>query len=136
MDSQIKKIKRGISRLIDSYQDGVLLKNEFEPRVLRAKDRLEKLEEEKSNQKLENEQKISLELIIGKFKDFAFKVKEGLDNASWKMKREIIRAMVKEIKIQKEEVDIVYKISPNISINSDLKKSLQHCLRRDFTSPC
>jgi hypothetical protein len=36
----IQKLKRGIARLIDAYEDGLLKKEEFEPRLRNAKGRL------------------------------------------------------------------------------------------------
>src|SRR5439155_8258537 len=43
---QIHKVKQAIARLIDAYQEGVLDKQEFAPRLRAAKDRLAGLEEE------------------------------------------------------------------------------------------
>jgi site-specific DNA recombinase len=40
------KVRRGISRLIDAYQDGYLDKAEFEPRIQGLKERLAQLEAE------------------------------------------------------------------------------------------
>ena len=40
----LQKTKRGISRFIDSYQDGLLERQEFEPRVRAARERLVRLE--------------------------------------------------------------------------------------------
>src|SRR5271170_1340257 len=40
----IGSVRRGITRLIDAYQEGFLERNEFEPRILAAKERLTKLE--------------------------------------------------------------------------------------------
>ena len=42
----IKNLKKMISRLIDAYGDGLLDKSEFEPRILAARERLAKLEDE------------------------------------------------------------------------------------------
>jgi site-specific DNA recombinase len=36
----IQATKRRISRLIDAYEDGLMEKSEFEPRILRARERL------------------------------------------------------------------------------------------------
>ena len=37
---RIQQVKRAIARLIDGYGEGVLEKNEFEPRIRGAKERL------------------------------------------------------------------------------------------------
>src|SRR4029077_7936868 len=42
----IGAVQRSISRLIDAYEDGLLEKTEFEPRVARARQRLERLKKE------------------------------------------------------------------------------------------
>ena len=39
-------MRRGITRLIDAYQEGFLEREEFEPRIRAAKERLAKLETE------------------------------------------------------------------------------------------
>ena len=38
------KLRRGIGRLIDSYQEGLIEKAEFEPRIRKAKERLARVE--------------------------------------------------------------------------------------------
>ena len=64
-------------------------------------------------------------------KEFAQKVKTGLHKADWATRREIIIAMIKEIKIDEENIQIVYKVSPSTPSKGTEKKNMQHCLRRD-----
>ncbi|WP_420799605.1 recombinase zinc beta ribbon domain-containing protein [Ktedonobacter robiniae] len=40
METQMGRVHRGIARLIDSYAEGVIDKEEFEPRVTRMRERL------------------------------------------------------------------------------------------------
>ena len=131
--SAVSKIKRGISRLIDSYQDGLLEKEEFEPRIRKAKERLHNLEQELREQESKEEQLNSLQLIIGRMKEFSEKVTNGLREADWMTRREITRAIVKEIRIDEEEVKIVYKVSPDSPGKGPKTNSLQHCWGRSFT---
>ncbi len=133
--SAIGKVKRGISRIIDSYQDGLLEKAEFEPRIRRARERLEKLETELKEQSEKEEQLNALQLVIGRMKEFAEKVTEGLREADWTTRREIIRAMIKEIRIDEEEVKIVYKVIPDPLLNESVKGNLQHWLKRYYHPP-
>ncbi len=44
----ISKVKRAIARLIDAYEDDLLTKEEFEPRVRQSKNRLARLQEEQT----------------------------------------------------------------------------------------
>src|SRR5262249_60123407 len=46
IQKQTLSLQRGISRLIDAYEAGVLEKGEFEPRVARARERLKRLQQE------------------------------------------------------------------------------------------
>ncbi|MBA7551346.1 hypothetical protein ES705_43886 [subsurface metagenome] len=64
-------------------------------------------------------------------KEFAQKVTTGLHKADWATRRKIIIAMIKEIKIDEENIQIVYKVSPNTPSTGTEKKNMQHCLRRD-----
>ena len=45
LDRQISSLRRGISRLIDSYAEGVIDKAEFEPRIAGLKQRVSQLQE-------------------------------------------------------------------------------------------
>src|SRR4051794_17797022 len=45
LEAQATKLKQGLSRLIDSYADGLIDKQEFQPRVERSKEKLRKLEQ-------------------------------------------------------------------------------------------
>jgi len=130
----IEKLKRGISRLIDSYQEGLLEKSEFEPRVRKAKERLRQLNEDLEHRASEEEQRDTLRLVIGRMKEFADKVTNGLEQADWANRRAIIKAVVKRIEIDEAEVRIVYKVSPDPVAKNRRNGSLQYCRRRPDAS--
>ena len=113
LQGAIQKTKRGISRLIDSYQDGLLEKQEFEPRVRAARERLTRLEEAVREQITEDQGRRALRVVIGRLQDFADTVNGGLDNVDCTTRREIIRAVVKQIEIDEHDVRILYKITPD-----------------------
>jgi len=56
MLAQLSKLRRGIARLIDSYADGLIDKQEFDPRVTRLRERMQHLEEQV--QRLKEESKV------------------------------------------------------------------------------
>ena len=134
LDSAIKKVKRGISRLIDAYEDGLLDKDEFEPRIRKAKERLEKFQEDAKEQIDEEEQRNALQLVIGCMKGFAEKITTSLQEADWTTRRDIIRALIKQIEIDEEEVQIVYRVNSSPIVEIPEEQNLQHCLRR--SKPC
>lgn len=109
-ESLIQKVKRGIARLIDAYGDGLVDKEEFEPRIRQFKERLARLEAEAKQQAELEVQEQQLRLVIGQLHDFAQRVKEGMDTADWSTRREIIRALVKRIEVGAEEVQVIYRV--------------------------
>ena len=131
LQARIRKTERGIARLIDAYEDGILEKSEFEPRIQQAKQRLEGLRSEAQAQVDEQAQQEELRLVIGRMQDFAGQVAEGLENADWATRREIIRAVVKQIEIDTEEVRIVYKVEPIPFDSAPGRGLLPHCWRRN-----
>ncbi len=135
LSAMVQKLKRGIARLIDAYEDGLLTKAEFEPRLCNAKNRLSKLEAEiqaASDQATEAEE---LRLVIGQFEDFAQRVSEGLDQGDWTTRREIIRALVKRIEIGTENIRVVYKVAPAPFVSAPSNGGcLQDCWGREHRS--
>jgi site-specific DNA recombinase len=129
----IQKVKRGIARLIDAYEEGLLEKKEFEPRIRGAKERLAKLEAEAKAEAAEEAQEQELGLVIGQLQEFAEQVRSGLGDADWSTRREIIRALVKRVEVNNEEVRVVYRVSPVPFVDSPEGGILQDCGRSDFT---
>ena len=128
----IQKVKRGIARLIDAYEDGLLTKAEFEPRLRNAKQRLDKLEVEIKAAADQTVSEHELRLVIGQFEDFSQRVREGLREGDWMTQREIIRALVKRIEIGTECVRVVYKVAPAPFASAPGSGGfLQDCWRRE-----
>ena len=108
----IKKVKRGIARLVDAYQDGLIDKNEFEPRMRKAKERLTKLRTEADKQADQEAQQKELRWVIGHLREFADKVSSSLKELDWTRRREIIRVLVKHVEVNQETVRVVYRVNP------------------------
>jgi len=130
----IKKVKRGIARLVDAYQDGLIDKSEFEPRMRKSKERLAKLQVEVKTQEKEESRQNELKLVISCMKEFADKVNNNLEEADWMTQREIIRSLVKQIEVGEESVRVVYRVPPPPFVQAPEKGRLQDCLRRANTS--
>jgi site-specific DNA recombinase len=130
----IQKVKRGIARLIDAYEEGLLDKSEFEPRIRSAKERLAKLKTEAQAEAEAAAQEQELRLVIGQLQEFAERVRNGLEQADWSRQRDIIRALVKRVEVDQEEVRVVYRVSPSPFVESPKGGILQDCGRRDRTA--
>jgi site-specific DNA recombinase len=113
LQTQIAKAKRGVARLIDAYEDGLLERGEFEPRIRRAKERLEKLQAEAAVLLAAEIEEQQVQAVLGQLQEFAQRVSQGLQEASWQTRREIIRALVKRVEIDADEVRVVYKVPPH-----------------------
>jgi site-specific DNA recombinase len=130
--AQLSKVRQGIARLIDSYTEGFVEKQEFEPRIQRLRQRLNGLEDQERQIRLELARQAELRLVITRLEDFAVKVKDGLAEADWLTKREMIRTLVKRVEIGKEEVNVVFRVMPDPFDSSPDRGSLQHCWRHDL----
>jgi site-specific DNA recombinase len=127
----IKQVKKSISRLIDAYEEGLLEKSEFEPRISAARERHSRLEDERGRKAEEESQESELRLMVGRLEEFAKRVSEGLREPDWATRQEIIRALVKQVEIDEGEVRIVYRVSPSPFDRGPQQGRSQHCWGRD-----
>jgi site-specific DNA recombinase len=130
-ESLIQKVKRGIARLIDAYGEGLVDKEEFEPRIRQFKERLARLEEQAKAHAELAAQEQQLRLVIGQLQDFAERVKEDLDKADWSTRRDVIRALVKRIEIDGKEVRVVYRVDLSPFADGPEGGRLPDCRRGD-----
>src|SRR5262249_11734173 len=99
----VQGVKRGIARLIDAYGEGLLEKEEFEPRIRSARERLARLQADAQKQAEAEAREQELRLVIGQLQEFAERVRSGLAEADWATRREIIRALVRRVEMDQEE---------------------------------
>jgi len=131
VNKQLAATRRSISRLIDAYESGLLDKAEFEPRIRSAKQRVEQLEKEATAASDYAVQQAELRLVLSHLDQFAQQVRQGLDQADWNTRREIIRSLVKVVKVEPDHVRITYRVSPRPFDAGRLGgQSLQHCHSR------
>src|SRR5215469_2964761 len=130
VEAQIGTLRQGVARLIDSYAEGLIDKDEFEPRLTRLRQRLARVEEQRQALAEEAALQGELQLIIGRLEDFAAKLHDGLEAADWTSKRDLIRALVKRVEVARDDVNIVFRIDPYPGDTDPEKKSLQLCRGR------
>jgi len=137
LQTQISRRRKSIARLIDSYTEGYIEKKEFEPRIQRLRQHLTDLEDQVNQKVREQTQQAELRQVITHLEEFSAKVKDGLDEADWLTKRELIRTLVKQVNVGKEDVTIVFRVTPDPfvadpdrSFSSSNQGSLQHCWGR------
>src|SRR5205807_4607333 len=132
LETSLGRLRQGITRLIDSYAEGMIEKAEFEPRITRLRERITQVEEHIRQIQDEAGMEHELRLILARLETFASKVKEGLAEADWLTRRELIRTLVKRVEVNQEHVNVIFRIGPTTpSTPSDHHtQSLQHCGRR------
>jgi site-specific DNA recombinase len=127
------RLRQGIARLIDSYTEGTIDKTEFDPRIARLRARIAQLEAQMQQIQEQASLEQELQVILARLETFAERVKDGLENADWLTRREIIRALVKRVEIDQEHVQVMFRIGPQTPTNpSDtFAHNLQHCRGSD-----
>ena len=136
LEASLGRLRQGIARLIDSYAEGMIDKAEFEPRITRMRERVKQLEEQVRQIQDEAGMEHELRLILGRLETFASKVKEGLAEADWETRREIIRTLVKRVEVNQEQVNVIFRIGPQTpsTPSNHHTQSLQHCGGRAYPS--
>jgi len=110
LKSQIDKVNRGISRLVDAYAEGVLDRSDFEPRIKSAKARLSQLQVELQSHADLAARARELRGIVDHLQTFSRQVMSGLDHADWETKRKMIQTLIKKIEIGKESINVIYRV--------------------------
>jgi site-specific DNA recombinase len=130
--AQSHKLRQGIARLIDGYAEGVIGKEEFEPRGTRMRQRVISLEDCLQQLTDDAAQQRDLRLIISQLGDFVAKVRGGLATADGLTRREIIRALVRRVEIDQQQVSVVFRVPPTSTNSGPDGGILPHCRRRAF----
>jgi site-specific DNA recombinase len=128
----IRKAEQSKTRLIDAYEDGLLSKEEFQPRISRAQERLKKLGAETEVLRQQQADRQELRLVIGSIEAFSRLVQEGLQTPDRPTRRNIIKALVKRVEIGPDSVRVVYRITPRPFAQSPVRGFLQDCWSRHW----
>jgi site-specific DNA recombinase len=128
LNSEKLKLEKSIERLIDGYTEGVIEKIEFEPRIKIYKKKLYNVQEQLSQLDYNQTQSNEIKILIEKFEIFSSNIKQRLENVDWQTKRDIFEALIKQVEIGKENVNIVFRISSYPSGNNSAPV-LEDCRR-------
>ena len=103
-------LQRKMSRLIDAFQDELLDKNQFEPRMTAMRSRLASLKAEVESEAAAEAAVREMRLVIDRLETFAEGIRSDLAAADWATRRDLIRTLVKRVEIEKEQVRLIYKV--------------------------
>ena len=132
LQSQATRIRRGITRLIDAYEQGLVEKIEFEPRIKSARQQLSLLQEQLHRQADQQAEAREMKLVIDNLQDFSQRVACGLEQADWQTRRQIITTLVKRIELEPQQVRIVYRVDLSPFDRRPERGVLEHCKGRQM----
>jgi site-specific DNA recombinase len=124
------RVRRGMTRLLDAYQEGYVEREEFEPRIRAAKERLAKLEGEAKATAAREAEEHNLQAAVDRLQKFAERIRDELQDADWSTRREIMRALIKQVDVEKEAIRVVYKVCPRPFDQGPSGGRSQDCWRR------
>ena len=134
VEARLGKLRHGLARLIDSYADGLIEKSEFEPRIKDLRERSARLERQAKELVDQASMESELRLIVRNLEQFISSVKGGLDYADWMTKRDIIRALVKRVEVEKGQVNVVFRVDSLPFESRPARGVLQHCWWRKYSN--
>jgi site-specific DNA recombinase len=129
VEAQIGKLRRGMGRLIDSYAEGLIDRAEFAPRIAGFRQRLLGWETQATALRDEAALRATLSLVIGRLEDFAHRVHDRVADTDWHLRRDLIRILVKRVEIDRDEINVVFRVDPSPSDPSSSKPDSDHFLQ-------
>lgn len=126
-----QRVQQSISRLLDAYQEGLMSKQEFEPRLRQARQRLGQLDKEVTALAEAEAQRAACQEVLGQFQAFAERVQASLQSADLPTRMKIVRWLITRIEVDPEEIRIIYKVSaPAPETQADAKRVQYHSRRQ------
>jgi site-specific DNA recombinase len=111
--SQRTKLQHAMERLIDSFTEGLIEKDQFTSRMDRTKRRITDLDAKIKAGAGDVDQLERVRLATGRLRELAAAVGPELAGADWQRKREIIRMLVQRIDIHTEVIKIIFRVTRN-----------------------
>ena len=110
LKAQRLKLQRSLERLIDSFTEGLIEKDQFTSRMTRTKSRIADLDTKIKDDTGDVDQLEHLRLAAKRLRDLATAVGPDLATADWHRRRDIIRTLVQRIEIGPEVLGIVFRV--------------------------
>ncbi|UVW83844.1 recombinase zinc beta ribbon domain-containing protein [Wolbachia endosymbiont of Aedes albopictus] len=131
------QLKQSIKELINDYyiqentsEEKYISKEEFKQAMKKMKERLKEIEGEKKKVIDQKELRQKMNLITNSIKGFYSSVKSELEHLDWQAKRSLIRTLVKEVNIDLDEVNVVFKIKElENPVQNGQNQKMAHYLR-------
>jgi site-specific DNA recombinase len=103
------KLQHTLERLIDSFTDGLIEKDQFTSRMNRAKGRIAELDAQLEAEAGNADHGEYVRSVIGRLHEIATSIGH-LGAVKWNRQREIIRLLVHKIEIEQEAIKIIFRV--------------------------
>jgi len=113
LKAQRLKQQYALERLIDSFTEGLISKDQFTPRMARTRSRIAELDTQIQAYSGDIDQMEHLRLGVARLRELSATVGPGLADSDWHRKREVVRTVVQRIEIGHENIRIVFRLSPD-----------------------
>ena len=113
LKAQRLKLQHTLERLVDSFTEGLIEKDQFTSRMARTKSSIADLHTKIKDEAGDVDQLEHLQLAVKRLRDLAAAVGPHLANADWHRRRDIIRTLVQRIEIELEAIKIVFRVMPD-----------------------
>jgi len=113
LKAQRLKQQHALERLIDSFAEGLISKDQFTPRMARTRGRIAELDTQIQAYSGDIDQMEHLRLGVARLRELSATLGPGLADSDWHRKREVIRTVVQRIEIGHGNIRIVFRLSPD-----------------------
>ncbi|MGA7768410.1 MAG: recombinase family protein [Candidatus Sulfotelmatobacter sp.] len=114
LNAQRLKLQHALERLIDSFTEGLIDKDQFTSRMGRAKSRIADLDVKIKSDAGDVDASENLRLAVNRIRELAAAIGPDLATADWHRRREIIRTLVQRIDIEPEIIKVIFRVTQNV----------------------
>jgi site-specific DNA recombinase len=118
LKGQLGKLQRGMERLIDSYSEGAIEKEQFMPRLGRTKGRIAELEARINANAEVADRRQELRMLVHHFRKLSVHLGPDVENADWDRRREIIRSLIERVEIGRTGLAIVFRVPQGTAVST------------------
>src|SRR5271165_1562802 len=107
------KQQHALERLIDSFTEGLIEKDQFTSRMARTKDRIAEFEAQIQAHSSDVDQLEHVRLAAERLRELSATIGSDLLDADWHRRRELIRTLAQKVEIGRDNVRIVFRMLPD-----------------------
>lgn len=113
LNAQRLKLQHALERLIDSFTEGLIDKDQFTSRMGRTKSRIADLDVRIKADAGDVDASENLRLAANRLRELAAAIGPDLASADWHRRREIIRRLIQRIDIGPEVIQVIFRVTQN-----------------------